>query len=204
MQIKIIKSNKDSPIDSKALYLFLISKYSSHTHMRLTPFAIHCLMRGDAIWCKLQNYWPQGHQIIGSRVSHLHPTIRVHLVGEILGRMEKIGEKSGEKIISMGVWLERWENGILVRSGCFLPRPTKNQSLQFGEKMGEKRGTLLQRTILPPFHIGSFFFFFYPFFFPSLSTKIYMGKLPTFFSFYQRSPQFIWDFFFNIYFNQFN
>ena len=107
MQIKIIKSNKDSPIDSKALYLFLISKYSSHTHMRLTPFAIHCLMRGDAIWCKLQNYWPQGHQIIGPRVSHLHPTIRVHLVGEILGRMEKMGEKSGEKIISVGVWLER-------------------------------------------------------------------------------------------------
>ena len=180
MQIKIIKSNKDSPIDSKALYLFLISKYSSHTHMRLTPFAIHCLMRGDAIWCKLQNYWPQGHQIIGSRVSHLHPTIRVHLVGEILGKMEKMGEK----VISVGVWLERGEDGILVGPGRFLPRPTKNQSLQFGEKMGEKRGALLQRTILPPFHIGSFFFFFFfPFFFSIFVNQNLHGQITNIFFF---------------------
>ena len=56
------------------------------------------------------------------------------MVGEILGRMENLGEKSKEKIFLVSVWLEDGEETNLVGLRCFLPEPTKNISLQNEEK----------------------------------------------------------------------
>ena len=105
-------------------------------------------------------------------------------------------------------WRENYFCGCLVREmrewnigGVRLLSPQAHQkpiSPIWRENGREKRGFIAKDNFAPFSHwkflllllLLSFFFF------PSLSTKIYMGKLPTFFSFYQRSPQFIWDFFF--------
>ena len=104
-------------------------------------------------------------------------------------------------------WRENYFYGCLVREmrewnigGVRLLSPQAHQkpiSPIWRENGREKRGFIAKDNFAPFSHwkfllllLLSFFFF------PSLSTKIYMGKLPTFFSFYQRSPQFIWDFFF--------
>ena len=96
-------------------------------------------------------------------------------------------------------WRENYFYGCLVREmrewnigGVRLLSPQAHQkpiSLIWRENGREKRG-FIAKDNFAPFSHWKFLFF------PSLSTKIYMGKLPTFFSFYQRSPQFIWDFFF--------
>ena len=96
-------------------------------------------------------------------------------------------------------WRENYFCGCLVREmrewnigGVRLLSPQAHQkpiSPIWRENGREKRG-FIAKDNFAPFSHWKFLFF------PSLSTKIYMGKLPTFFSFYQRSPQFIWDFFF--------
>ena len=96
-------------------------------------------------------------------------------------------------------WRENYFYGCLVREmrewnigGVRLLSPQAHQkpiSPIWRENGREKRG-FIAKDNFAPFSHWKFLFF------PSLSTKIYMGKLPTFFSFYQRSPQFIWDFFF--------
>jgi len=52
---------------------------------------------------------------------------------------EKEEDKSREKMVYVGVWLERKEEGKLVRLGCFLLRSTKILSLQFGKKIEERK-----------------------------------------------------------------
>ena len=64
-------------------------------------------------------------------------TLRVCVVGEILGMMENGREKSGEKMVFVGVWLVRREKGKLVRFDCFLIGLTKMLSPQFAKKIGE-------------------------------------------------------------------
>ena len=49
----------------------------------------------------------------------------------------------------------------------FYPRPTKNQYLQFEEKMKEKTERYCAEQFCPPFHVSRlqpqlFFFFFFP------------------------------------------
>ena len=104
-----------------------------------------------------------------------HKNLRECLVGVKSGWMENIGEKSGEKTVEVVVWLggerERGEGERkLVGSWCFLPGPTKNQSSQIGEIIGEKTRSLLLVAfgqIYPSIHYGRlgfwllFFFFFF-------------------------------------------
>ena len=56
------------------------------------------------------------------------------MVGEILGRMKNLGEKSREKIFLVTVWLKDEEEKNLIGLGWFLPESTKNISLQNEEK----------------------------------------------------------------------
>ena len=65
-------------------------------------------------------------------------SFRVCLVGGKIGRKEEKGEKSGEMMFFVGVWLEVKEENKFVGFGCFLPRPTKMFSPQIGEKTREK------------------------------------------------------------------
>jgi len=54
----------------------------------------------------------------------------------------KKGERIGEKINFCIVWLGGKIGGILVRLKHFLPRSTKNQSVQFGENRIEKLASI--------------------------------------------------------------
>lgn len=88
------------------------------------------------------------------------------LVGVIIGRMENGGGKSGEKMVSMVVWLRGKRGWILVGFKSFLLEPTKTQSHQIGEKMREKRGQkyLDKNTLVTSFFFVRAFVFsiFYP------------------------------------------
>ena len=60
------------------------------------------------------------------------------MVGWILGRMEKRGEKMGEKMFFEVYGLD-FKEGKLVGLSCFLLRPTKILSSQFREKIERRR-----------------------------------------------------------------
>ena len=58
------------------------------------------------------------------------------LFGEILERMENLGEKSEEKEVLMGVWLEGRVEKNVMKSRCFLPEPPKNFLPKIGREVG--------------------------------------------------------------------
>ena len=65
-------------------------------------------------------------------------TLRVCLFGEILERMENLGEKSREKEVLVADWLGGGEEKNVIGFRCFLFGFTKMFSLQNGEKIGER------------------------------------------------------------------
>ena len=99
----------------------------------------------------LQKYIRDHYSLLKTKISLMHlgflhllsqftiilKTLRVCVVGEILGMMENGREKSEDKMVFMGVWLVRREKRKLVGSKCFFLGSTKMLSSQFGEKIGE-------------------------------------------------------------------
>ena len=50
--------------------------------------------------------------------------------------MENLGEKSEEKEVLMGVWLEGRVEKNVMKSRCFLPEPPKNFLPKIGREVG--------------------------------------------------------------------
>ena len=71
------------------------------------------------------------------------------LFGGILGRMENLGEKSGEKEVLMGVWLGGRVEKKCGRAQVFSPGPTKKFSPQNGEKIEGRKQKPQNGWILP-------------------------------------------------------
>ena len=67
----------------------------------------------------------------------LRSTLRACLFGEILERMENLGEKSREKEVLVADWLGGGEEKNVIGFICFLFGLTKMFSLQNGEKIGK-------------------------------------------------------------------
>ena len=109
------------------------------------------------------------------------PPLRLCLVGVILGRMENEGEKSGEKMMFLVVWLRVEKRRDFGGTHQFSLLPSKTQSLQIGEKMRVKVGQKYLDKIAHIFFLLLLFFFFW-------ATSTWRNKcgLPTifFFSFF--------------------
>ena len=89
------------------------------------------------------------------RIQHLTIfNFRLCLFGVILGRMKNEGEKSGEKIMFLVVWLRVKKRRDFGGTHQFSLLPSKTQSLQIGEKMGVKVG-----QNCPQFSFYYYFFF---------------------------------------------
>ena len=65
-------------------------------------------------------------------------TLRVCLFGEILERMENLGEKSREKEVLVADWLGGGEEKNVIGFRCFFFGLTKMFSPQNGEKIGKR------------------------------------------------------------------
>ena len=100
--------------------------------------------------------------------------------------MKKKEKKIWEKItFALFGWERKWEEN-LVEFECFLSGPTKIQSSQIREKLGEKIngntkviGSLIKNICATTFYFPLFFFFLF-FFFSFFSSSFYISSVLVF------------------------